>query len=678
MKNWKLSSKITLGIMLIVVLCMSLLYFTANKTMNSMMQESERSHMESILKGQTGLIEEYVAHQEDLLTAYSKSRSVRELLKDTQNKENFDAAQDYTVKYYEGLEDWEGLYIGEWNTHVIAHSNPNVIGIVTREGEGLKALQDEMTSRNGLYDAGIIVSPASGKLVLSMYCPVFDADGKTILGYVGGGPFVEGLETLLKQLKSEGDRAHYYMINVETGTYIFADDKSLIATGIKDEMLLNIMDEIKAGKHVGELVYQGADEKYIAAYDYIEEHGWAVISCDSESNIYRTTRENMQALGKICIAFVLIISALSFVLIVISMRPLRYVREAIVQLSGLKLQKNRELIPWVGKRSEIGRIATAMDSLYSALGEMVSTLSDCSFSLSDSAVAMQKSSDVLISCVSDNSKAAVNFAEHTEQINTAVARVDEEMGEIAHVVSEVEQQIEEGSTQGTELLAKVEKMQQLADGTMVNTNRQIKENQKEIEKAMEKLQSLMRIDEMAAKILSIAGQTNLLSLNASIEAARAGEAGRGFAVVAGEIGDLANNSSEAASQIQAICNETKDNIAQVQKCFDQVIRFLQNDVQKGFTEFADVTRDYYMSVEDIQHIISDIAGASQVFADTVQSIQTQIREVSDVPGSGNVKSDDMIDKARQTEETTKAMTVIVDRNQENAKAISGIVKRFSR
>lgn len=678
MKNWKLSRKITLGIMLIVILCMSLLYFTANKTMNSMMQESERSHMESILKGQTGLIEEYVTHQEDLLSAYSKSESVRALLKDTQDKGKFDEAQKFTVNYYEGLENWEGLYIGEWNTHVIAHSNPAVIGVVTREGEGLKALQDEMTSRNGLYDAGIIVSPASGKLILSMYCPVFDTDGKTILGYVGGGPFVEGLETLLNQLKSEGDTARYYMINVETGTYIFAGDKSLIATGIQDEMLLNIMDEIKAGKNVGEIVYQGADEKYIAAYDYIEEHGWAVISCDSESNIYRITRENMLVLGKICITFVLLISALSFVMIVISMRPLRYVREAIVQLSGLKLQKNRELTPWIGKRSEIGRIATAMDSLYSALGEMVSTLSDCSFSLSDSAVAMQNSSDILISCVSDNSKAAVNFAEHTEQINTAVARVGEEVGEIAQVVSEVEQQIEEGSTQGTELLAKVEKMQQLADDTMVNTNRQIKENQEEIEKAMEKLQSLMRIDEMAAKILSIAGQTNLLSLNASIEAARAGEAGRGFAVVAGEIGDLANNSSEAATQIQAICNETKDNIVQVQKCFDQVIRFLQNDVHKGFTEFADVTRDYYMSVEDIQHIISDIAGASQVFADTVRSIQSQIREVSDVPGSENIKSDDMIDKARQTEETTKAMTVIVDRNQENAKAISGIIKRFSR
>lgn len=678
MKNWKLSRKITLGIMLIVLICMSLLYVTANRTMNGMMQESERSHMENMLKGQTGLIEEYVTHQEDMLSSYSKSPVVRELLKDAESDEKFEIAQNYTVDYYEGLKNWEGLYIGEWDTHVIAHSNPEVIGVVTREGEGLKALQNAMLSRNGLYDAGIIVSPASGKLILSMYCPVFDTDGKTVLGYVGGGPYAEELEALLNELRSEEDTAGYYMINVETGMYIFADDKSLIATGIEDEMLLNIMEEIKSGRDTGEITYEGAEENYIAAYQYIDRHGWAVISYDSESNIYRTARENMRALGRICLAFVLLISVLSFVMIVVSMRPLRYVEEAIVRLSELKLLKSRKLEPWIGKRSEIGKIATAMDSLYGALGEMVATLSACSSSLSESAVAMQNSSDVLIACVADNSSAATTFAQHTEQINDTVARVDQEVDEIARVVSEVEQQIKEGNVQGNELLGKVEEMQHLAENTMVSTDRQIEENQGEIETAMEKLQTLMRIDEMAAKILSIASQTNLLSLNASIEAARAGEAGKGFAVVAEEIGDLANNSSEAAAQIQLICNETKDNIEHVQKCFDQVILFLQNDVHKRFTEFADVTRDYYKSVEDIQHIISDIAGASQIFADTVQNIQSQIREVSDVPGGESVRSEDMIDKARQTEETTRAMTVIVDRNKENANAISGIVKRFTK
>ena len=677
MKNWKLSRKITLGILLIVLACMSLLYITANKTMRGMMQESERNHMESTLKGQAGLIEEYVQHQEDLLIAYSKAPVVREFLKDAENTEKFQDAQKYTENYYAGLKNWEGLYIGEWNTHVIAHSNPNVIGITTREGEALKALQHEMESRDRLYDAGIIVSPASGKLVLSMYCPVYDADGKTILGYVGGGPFAEELKTLLYELRSGNGTENYYMINVETGMYIFADDESLMANQIEDEMLLQTIDGIKGGQQTGEVIYEGTDERYVLTYQYLDGHGWAVISCDSENSIYRTTTENMQILGKICIIVVALISVLSFVMVMVSTLPLRYVREDIVRLSELKLQKNTKLDPWIGKKSEIGRIATALDSLYGALGDMVSTLSACSSSLSDSAVAMQDSSRVLISCVADNSKATTVFAEHTEQINNAVDRVDQEMQGISQAVSEVEQQIKEGSMQGSGLLNKVEEMQQLTERSMVDTNRQIGENQKEIEDAMKKLQSLMRINEMAAKILSIASQTNLLSLNASIEAARAGEAGKGFAVVAEEIGDLANNSSEAATQIQTICGETKDNIEQVQKCFDKVIRFLQDDVQKRFTDFADVTGDYYKSVESIQQIISDIAEASGIFTDAVRTIQAQISEVSDVPGGESVRSEDILHMARQTEETAEAMTVIVGRNKENANAISGIVKRFS-
>lgn len=31
-------------------------------------------------------------------------------------------AQAFTEKYYAGLDNWEGLYVAEWNTHIIAHS----------------------------------------------------------------------------------------------------------------------------------------------------------------------------------------------------------------------------------------------------------------------------------------------------------------------------------------------------------------------------------------------------------------------------------------------------------------------------------------------------------------------------------------------------------------------------
>ena len=187
----------------------------------------------------------------------------------------------------------------------------------------------------------------------------------------------------------------------------------------------------------------------------------------------------------------------------------------------------------------------------------------------------------------------------------------------------------------------------------------------------------MRIDEMASQILDITSQTNLLSLNASIEAARAGDAGKGFAVVAGEIGKLAADSSETATQIQEICTETRNNISHVQACFDQVILFLQRDIQTQFTEFANATNDYYSSISEMQRIISDIAEASGIFADTVQNIQSQIREVSSAPGAQGMKSQDILDKARQTEETAQAMAGIVSKNKENANAISGIVERFT-
>lgn len=65
----------------------------------------------------------------------------------------------------------------------------------------------------------------------------------------------------------------------------------------------------------------------MASYQSIAEHGWAMVSYDSEENIYENVHKNMRILGLICIIFVLIISVLAFITIAISVRPLLYVED---------------------------------------------------------------------------------------------------------------------------------------------------------------------------------------------------------------------------------------------------------------------------------------------------------------------------------------------------------------
>ncbi|MDR3588054.1 MAG: methyl-accepting chemotaxis protein [Negativicutes bacterium] len=70
--------------------------------------------------------------------------------------------------------------------------------------------------------------------------------------------------------------------------------------------------------------------------------------------------------------------------------------------------------------------------------------------------------------------------------------------------------------------------------------------------AQESLGRTRETDQVIGLIKRIAGQTNLLGLNAAIEAARVGAEGRGFSVVAEEIRKLAADSTRSVEQINTI------------------------------------------------------------------------------------------------------------------------------
>lgn len=680
MKNQKMSTVITAVVSLVAAVSILFLFLVASNNMTVAMKNTAMNNMETSLNARAEVIEQYVDQAEKLLLSFSKAPVVEQLLQDPENSALTQQAQAYTEDYYAGLGGWEGIYVAEWDTHVLTHSNPGTVGIRTREGDPLKQLQDAMTAAGDIYNTGIIVSPATKQLTLSLYVPVYN-DGGNIVGYVGGGQFATSLAAILEKLSVQGlESAKNYMINTATSTHIFDEDESLMATPIESQMLLDIIEKIDANpsKLIGELEYTDADGvKCIAVYKYLPDRKWAVVLSDSESEIYRQANASRIIFALICIVAFVLIAVLSFIAVKVCVRPLVVVERSIARLKNLELTVPAEMKQYVGGNSETSKIATAMDSLYTTFQNIVSTLRGCTESLSNSTDKMAVATQLLVENVGDNSATTEQLAASITTTNESIDNVVNEIARISDLVQHVEEKVLAGDEKSEQLLKAAAAMKDMAENTLEETDEKIRENRKNVEAAMVNLQSLTRINDMAQKILEIANQTNLLSLNASIEAARAGEQGKGFAVVAQEIGNLAANSSTTAKQISDICGDINTNIKNVQDCVDDIMNFMESDVADKFKEFVTIAGEYGGSVEDIRKAIGEIEDTSLGFVSSVGSIRERMDVIRTASGENEIGVGDIVNKIDQTSNTAADLENVERINQDNVLAISNIVEKFS-
>ncbi len=681
MKNRKMSTVITVTISLVMAACLLLLFLVSNRNMRTSMQESAMENMSTLLAAKSEIVEQYVDSAEKLLISFSKAPVVAEFLKNPGNAELQKKAQDYTESYFAGLEGWEGIYISEWNTHVIAHSNTSAVGMVMREGESLEKLQNSITAAGDVYNTGMIISPASKRMVLSLYAPVYDKDGSTILGIVGGAQLAETLQSVLEGLHVEGmENAKNYMINTEKEVHIFNEDASLMAAPIEDEMLLSVIDAIRSNSAevTGSLEYVDGDGvKSVAMYRAIPERNWAVVVSDSKDEIFAKADASRNAFGLICICVYAVIPILCYLAVSLCVKPLKVVEKAVVRLQKLELEAPEELKKYIGAGSEAGQIATALDSLYETFRKIVSTLRECTATLNDSTDKMNHASHMLIEGMGDNSATTEELAASIATTNSAIEQVVNEILTISELVEKVEEKVKAGDRKSENLLETAQSMREMADTTLTGTGERIEKNRKHVEDAMVNLKSLTRINDMAKQILDIANQTNLLSLNASIEAARAGENGRGFAVVAQEIGTLASNSSATAKEIQDICKDINDNIQNVQGCIDDIMGFMEGDVSDKFKEFANIANEYSTSVVEIRDAIGEIEDTSNGVVNSVMSIREKMDVIHTASSENEIGVGEIANKIEQTNQTAEELESVGKANQENAQAISTIVEKFS-
>ena len=135
------------------------------------------------------------------------------------------------------------------------------------------------------------------------------------------------------------------------------------------------------------------------------------------------------------------------------------------------------------------------------------------------------------------------------------------------------------------------------------------------------IESANRIGQIVALIHDVARQTNLLALNATIEAARAGEAGKGFAVVANEVKNLADETSNATSEIG-------NQISSIQKAIDETALVFR-DISSSIVAVNSFAENISEAVIQQSSASREIASNAALASDNTGNVATAIGDISE-------------------------------------------------
>ncbi len=243
---------------------------------------------------------------------------------------------------------------------------------------------------------------------------------------------------------------------------------------------------------------------------------------------------------------------------------------------------------------ETGILTNALSKTVTSLKKYIQDIDACLSTLADGDYTAQIPDDfrgdfTSIRDALSNITAALNHTmlrmnQSSVEVSDCARQLLEGSKEQAGILKDMEENMEAITASIEQNRSNVQEMEECADMAGQKTTLG-SDNMQNMLEAMSQIQATVQeISKISLLIEDISKQTNILSLNASIEAGRAGKAGKGFAVVAGEIGNLANQTTEALLQTGELITRSTETIQAGLATADQTV--------DTFREMEELTKQY--------------------------------------------------------------------------------------